>query len=60
MYGGGKRCVVFWWGILRERDHWGDPGIDGMIISRRIFGKWDVEVWTGWSWLRIETGGGHK
>jgi hypothetical protein len=21
--------------------------------------KWDVGVWTGLSWLRIETGGGH-
>jgi hypothetical protein len=30
-----------------ERDHWGDPGVDGRIILRRIFRKWDVEVWTG-------------
>jgi hypothetical protein len=21
--------------------------------------KWDVGVWTGFGWLRIETGGGH-
>jgi hypothetical protein len=21
--------------------------------------KWDVEIWTGFGWLRIETGGGH-
>jgi hypothetical protein len=28
-------------------DHWGDPGIDGRIILRRIFGKWDVGMWTG-------------
>jgi hypothetical protein len=41
-----------------ERDHWRDPGVDGMIILRWIFGKWDVGVWTGLSWLRIETGGG--
>jgi hypothetical protein len=47
-----------WWGNLREGDHWGDPDIDGRIILRRIFGKWDVGVWTGLGWLRIGTGGG--
>jgi hypothetical protein len=32
-----------------------------MIILRWIFRKWDVGVWTGLSWLRIEPGGGfHK
>ena len=25
----------------------------------RIFRKWDVGLWTGLSWLRIRTGGGH-
>jgi hypothetical protein len=24
-----------------------------------IFGKWDVGIWTGSSWLRNKTGGGH-
>jgi len=28
-------------------------------ILRWIFKKWDVEVWTGLSWLRIGTGGEH-
>jgi hypothetical protein len=37
----------------------GIPGVDGRIILRWIFRKWDVGVWTGSSWLRIETGGGH-
>jgi hypothetical protein len=27
----------FWWGNLKERDHWGDPGMDGRIILRWIF-----------------------
>jgi len=31
----------------------------GKIILRWIFRKWDVGVWTGSSWLRIGTGGGH-
>jgi hypothetical protein len=30
-----------------------------VVATGRIFGKWDVGVWTGLSWLRIETGGGH-
>jgi hypothetical protein len=93
-------CTGFWWGNLRERDHWGDtgidgriilslifractaygegrdmyrvlvgkperknhwgdPGIDGRIILSQIIRKWDVGVWAGLSWLKIETGGGH-
>jgi len=27
--------------------HLEDPGIDGMIILRSIFRKWDVDAWTG-------------
>jgi hypothetical protein len=30
-----------------------DPGVDGRILLRWIFRKWDVGVWTGTSWLRI-------
>ena len=37
----------------------GDPGVDERIILRWIFRKWDVGVWAGSSWLRIETGGWH-
>jgi len=46
-------------GDLRGRDHLEDPGIDGRIILRWIFMKWDVRVWTGLNWLRIGTVGGH-
>jgi len=37
----------------------GDPSVDGRIILRCNFRKWDVGVWTGLSWLRIGIGGGH-
>jgi hypothetical protein len=48
-----------WWGNLRERGHWGDPDVDGRIILKLIFRKWNVMAWTGSMWLRIGTGGGH-
>jgi hypothetical protein len=59
MYEGEVRCIGFWCGNLRERDQLEVPGIDSGIILRWIFRKWDLEAWTGLTWLRIETGGGH-
>jgi len=35
------------------------PDVGERIILRWIFRKWDVGAWTGSSWLRIGTGGGH-
>ena len=52
MWGRGEVYTGFRWGNLRERDHLGDPAIDGRIILRWIFRKWDVGVWTGSSWFR--------
>jgi hypothetical protein len=37
-FGGGRN--------MRERDHLGDTGVDGRIILRWNFRKWDVGVWT--------------
>jgi hypothetical protein len=44
-------------GNLRERDHWGDLDVDGRIILRWIFRKWEGVMGTGWSWLGIGTVG---
>ena len=46
------------WGNRKEGDHWGDLGIDGWIILGWISRRWDVGIWTGLGWPRIETGGG--
>jgi len=37
----------------------GDLGIDGWIILGLNFGRWEVGIWTGLGWPRIETGGGN-
>jgi hypothetical protein len=59
VWGRGQACTGFWWGNLRARDHWGDPGEDGRIIVKWIFRKWDVGVWTESVCFRIGTGGKH-
>jgi hypothetical protein len=39
------------------RDHWGDLGVDGWIILGWLSRRWDLGMWTGLGWPRIETGG---
>jgi hypothetical protein len=58
VWGKGEVCTGFRWGNLRERDRWGDPSVDGMIMLGWIFKKWDVGVRTGLGWLRIGVRGG--
>ena len=44
-YGGRRGVYRVWWGNLRERDHLEYPGVDGRIILRWIFRKWDVVMY---------------
>jgi hypothetical protein len=36
-----EECTGCWWENLRERGHWGDPDVDGRIILRWIFRKFE-------------------
>ena len=38
----GEAYTGFWWGNLRERDHFENLGLEGRIILRYIFRKYDV------------------
>ena len=29
--------IGLWWGNVRERNHWEDPGADGRVILKWIF-----------------------
>ena len=42
--------TAFWWGNLREGDHLEDPGVDGRILLRWIFRKWEGE---GMDWIDL-------
>jgi len=44
--------------ILYILAYWGDLGVDVWIILGWISRRWDVGIWTGLGWPRIETGGG--
>jgi hypothetical protein len=42
--GTGEAYIGIWRGNLSERDHLGDPGVDGKMILRWIFRMWRM----GW------------
>ena len=50
MWGRGEAYTGFCWGNLRKRETLEDPGLDGRIILRWIFRKWDVG---GMDWIEL-------
>jgi hypothetical protein len=56
----GERRGAYWVlvGRTKGKNHLEDLDVDGTIIIKRIFKKWDGEVWIELIWLRIGTGGG--
>ena len=57
-YGRGEGVYRVLVGKPEGRNHWGDLGVDGRIILGWISRRWDVCIWTGLGWPRIETVGG--
>ena len=53
-----RECIGSCWGNRRERDHWGDLGVEWWITLGWISRRWDVGIWMGLAWRRIGTGRG--
>jgi len=47
VWGRGEASTGFGWGSLKERDHMGDPGLDGRII---LSGSSGSGMW-GMDWI---------
>jgi len=54
-YGCGEGVYRVLVGNRREGDHCGDLGVDGWVILSWISRRWDVGIWIGLGWSRIET-----
>jgi hypothetical protein len=48
----GEVHTGFWWGNLRERYHLEELGVDGMILLKWLFKKWDG----GMNWIELAQG----
>jgi hypothetical protein len=46
----------FWWGDLMEGDHLEDRGVDGTIILKWIFKKWDGDM----DWIELAQDGDRR
>jgi hypothetical protein len=56
---GEKRAhIEFCWENLKEIYHWKDICVDERLILKLILKKEDSGLWTGFTWLRVDTSGG--
>jgi len=47
--GRGRVHTGFWWGNMKERAHLEDPDVDGRIILKWIFKKWNGDI----DWINL-------
>jgi hypothetical protein len=45
----------FWWEHLQKKDHLEELGMDDRILKEVL--KYGQDMWTRFSWLRVQTGG---
>jgi hypothetical protein len=56
VWGRGEVHTGLWWGNLKKRDNLEDLSVDGRIILKFIFKKWDCgEAWNKLIWIRMRT-----
>jgi hypothetical protein len=53
-----EKCTGFWLENLRGRDRFGDLGVDGRILLKRILKKLGMKMWIGFVRLRMSSIGG--
>jgi hypothetical protein len=53
-----ENCTQVWWESSKETNHSENRGVDGRMGSKWILEKLVGRVWSGFTWLRIGTGGG--